>query len=101
MARTFQSGAAKLHPGDHQQYESQHRTVPGGRSDRGIPGGEKRTGVSDHLFQSGLELRRGNDILAIVLSPLSFDLLSPEMLLPLLYRSPLHKPDDNNSLLQY
>lgn len=61
MACPHQSGTAKFHPRNHQQYEGQYRPLPGRRCDRGIPGGKKRTGVSDHLFQPGVYLGGDSD----------------------------------------
>lgn len=40
--------------------------MPRGSGDRRISGGKERAGVSDHLFQSGLELRGQKDTLTIV-----------------------------------
>lgn len=40
--------------------------MPRGGGDRRVPGGKERTGVSDHLFQPGLELTGQKDTLTIV-----------------------------------
>ena len=51
--RTDQSGPAKLHSRDHQQYEGQYRPVSCGCDHRRIFSGQKRTRIPDHLLQSG------------------------------------------------
>lgn len=58
----FKSRPAKLHPSYHQQYEGQHRPLPGGRDHRRVPGGQKRPWVSDHLLQPGLQDGLASDV---------------------------------------
>ena len=57
-------GGNRFHalPSYHQQYEGQHRPLPGGRDHRGVPGGKKWPWVSDHLLQPGLQDGLASDV---------------------------------------
>lgn len=54
QACAYKSCTAFLCSGNHKQYESQYRTLSCGSHYRRISRCQKRTWISDHLFQSGI-----------------------------------------------